>query len=180
MLLLSCSSRQKEKQPDQQYFEITDIAPKDTLFRVSKDNYVPGDSFGYVNQKGETIIPYGRFTQSFTDTIFTYGIVLEQFAGSFDLIGINQQGQRLYEVLWFDNGPDYLEEGVFRILRDGKIGYADTTGRIVIEAQFECAEPFADGKARVSYNCDIVKDGEHTMMKSDSWFDIDKNGEEPK
>lgn len=174
-LILGCSFKAKVESSPGGYSDISDFFPKDTLFKVSNDHGNSTD-VGYVNQDGDTIIPYGRFTVGFSDTILTYGIVLEKIDGNEELIGINQNGERLYEVVWFDNGPDYIEEGMFRISRDGKIGFADTTGKIVIEPNFACAYPFYEGKAKVSYECKKLSDQEHQIMQSQNWFYIDKNG----
>lgn len=177
LTLLSCSNKETPQQYNSNYSQIADYDPKDTLFRIPKDSFEMGDEFGYVNQKGDTVIPFGKFTQSFSETILTYGIVVEKTGEQHDLIGINQQGQRLYEIYWYDNGPDLISEGMFRILQDGKIGYADTTGRIIIIPQFACASPFSDGKAKAAFDCELAGEGdEHTTVESDSWFYIDKNG----
>lgn len=175
-LLWSCTDRQPSHRFDKDYVDDLTFASPDTLFRIPVDTYEPGADFGYVNQRGDTVVPYGRFLHSFTDTILTYGIVTESSESGFELVGINQKGQRLYEVYLFDNGPDYVEEGMFRILRNGKTGFADTTGNIVIEPQFGCAFPFSGGKAKVAYDCTLVAAGEHTTMQSESWFYIDKQG----
>lgn len=60
----------------------------------------------------------------------------------------------------FDNGSDYLSKGLYRIILNSKIGYANEQGKIVITPSFE------NRKAKVSYPCDIVDDGEHQMMIS--------------
>jgi hypothetical protein len=177
-VIFACSNGQLPDQVESAYFDIEDFSPTDTLFRVAPKEYELGAPFCYVNQQGDTIIPYGRFVQSFSDTIVTYGIVVEKTEDKFDLIGINQKGQRLYDVHWFDNGPDYLEEGLFRILRNGKTGFADSTGKIVIEPQFDCAFPFSNGRAKVAYDCAFEKDLDHITMKSDHWIFIDKTGKE--
>ena len=60
-----------------------------------------------------------------------------------------------HKVFRFDNGPDYTSDGLFRILVENKIGYADSaTGKIVINPQFECAWPFEHGVAKVSVDCE--------------------------
>ena len=83
----------------------------------------------------------------------------------------------LYEVFPFDNGPDYPSEGLIRVVKNGKIGYADAnTYAIVIEPQFDCAFPFENGKAKVSKQCKTVKDGEHSVWESDAWKYVDKEG----
>src|SRR5690554_6149124 len=139
LLIYSCSNGQSSTQENSEYHSIEDYNPSDELIRFPLENYEIGDDFCYLNKKGDTIIPYGKYSVSYSDTIKTFGIVLAK--NSDDLIGINQKDQRLYEIQWYDNGPDYIKEGLFRILRNGKTGYADNSGRIVIEPQFECAYP---------------------------------------
>lgn len=83
----------------------------------------------------------------------------------------------LYDVFIYDNGPEYPSEGLIRVLKNGKIGYADaTTYVIVIEPQFDCAYPFENGKARVSNQCQTLKDGEHSVWESTAWQYVDKKG----
>jgi len=128
---------------------------------------------GYLNQNGDTIIPFGKYEMCFTDTIKSYGIVLDK-KGNF--VAIDQQENILFEVFKYDNGPDYFSEGLIRIVKDSKIGYANEHGEIVIEPQFDCAWPFANAKASVSNNCKVVKEGEHTIWVSDVWTKINKKG----
>jgi len=80
-------------------------------------------------------------------------------------------------VFPFDNGPDYTSDGLFRILAKNRIGYADSsTGKIIINPQFECAWPFERGIAKVSIDCQKRADGEHSTWSSDRWYYIDKSG----
>jgi hypothetical protein len=89
----------------------------------------------------------------------------------------DSQKTPLYEVFFYDNGPDYPSEGLIRVLKNGKIGYADaTTFALVIEPQFDCAFPFEGGKAKVSKQCQTLKDGEHSTWTSDHWKYVDKQG----
>ncbi len=84
----------------------------------------------------------------------------------------------LYEVFIYDNGPDYAADGLIRVVKNGKIGYADAnTYAIVIEPQFDCAYPFENGKAKVSHQCKTVKEGEYSVWKSNAWQYVDKQGE---
>jgi WG containing repeat len=83
----------------------------------------------------------------------------------------------LYDVFIYDNGPDYPAEGLIRVVKNGKIGYADaTTFALVIPPQYDCAFPFENGKAKVSNNCKTIKDGEHSVWESDAWQYVDKKG----
>jgi len=82
----------------------------------------------------------------------------------------------LFNVFLYDNGPDYPSDGLFRIVKDSKIGYANLDGQIIIEPQFKCAQPFTDGKAEVTFECEMTMMDEHSVWESDQWFTIDKTG----
>ena len=155
--------------------QISTIVPKaEYLLSIRKgdDSEFSGAS-GYTNPEGDTIVPIGKYIHCFTDTIFDIGIVLKKGTVC---MAIDKTGKELYQIKWYDNGPDYASEGLIRIIKDGKTGYADENGKIVIEPLYECADPFEGGKARVSLKCELKADGEHTQMISDGWFFIDKTG----
>jgi hypothetical protein len=145
----------------------------DTLFIIhSGDVYELGVPCGYVNRQGDTLIPFGRYHYCFFDTVTTFAIV----GDTTGVYAIDRNFQRLFEVYWFDNGIDYLQDGLFRIKRFGKIGYANEEGVVVIEPQYACANPFSEGKARVTYDCRLKKDGDYNKMLSSDWFYIDTGG----
>lgn len=90
---------------------------------------------------------------------------------------MDRNKQTIYEVFLYDNGPDYPSDGLIRVVKNGKIGYADAkTYEIVIAPQFDCAFPFENGKAKVSNQCQTVKEGEYSIWKSDNWQYVDKQG----
>jgi predicted alpha/beta superfamily hydrolase len=90
---------------------------------------------------------------------------------------MDRQKTVLYDVFIYDNGPDYPAEGLIRVVKNGKIGYADAkTYAIVIAPQFDCAFPFENGKAKVSHQCRTIKDGEYSVWESDAWKYVDKKG----
>ena len=141
------------------------------LVRVIDENK---DQSGYKNLKGEMVIPFGKYVICFTDTIKNYGVVLKSGGG---FIAIDNQDNELYKIFPFDNGPDYTSEGLFSIVQNNKIGYADSlSGKIVIKPQYQCAYPFSNGRAQVSVNCESKTDGEYTTWQSNKWFYINKNG----
>ena len=143
------------------------------LFRVENAD---GEQ-GYANAKGDTVIAIGKYMICFTDTFTNVAIVLEPSTG---YIAIDKKETVLYEVFPFDNGPDYPSEGLFRIIKNEKIGYADEDGKIVIEPQFSCAYPFEDGKAKVTMNCTVKQEDEHNIWESKEWYYIDKSGNKVK
>ncbi len=132
------------------------------------------EEYGYRSLHGDTVIQPGKYSICYTDTFKTYAIVLKPNLG---IIAINRQEKVLYKVFPFDNGPDYVSDGLFRILKGNKIGYADAiSGKVVIKPQFSCAFPFENGLAKVSMNCSAYAEGEHRSWKSSNWFYIDKTG----
>ena len=106
------------------------------------------------------------------DTLSEYSMVNED---GFFLI--DRSGTKIYEIYPFDNGPDYVSEGLQRIIKDGKIGYGDPIlGKIIIQPIYSCAYPFENGRAKVSIDCTTIADREHSTWESKKWVHIDKNG----
>jgi hypothetical protein len=60
-------------------------------------------------------------------------------------VGVDRNGKVILVPFIFDNGPDYLEEGLFRFVENDKIGFANMDGQKIILAQFDFATPFEDG-----------------------------------
>ncbi len=147
----------------------------DTLFAVSPDTLPEiGSSVAYLNQQGDTLVPFGKYLYYSSDTIDTYGFVLSEST----IMAIDSRGEELYAPFIYDNGPDYISEGLFRIVQDSVIGYADAvTGAVVIAPQFLCAKPFRGSRARVAYDCHTVRSGDHWTWKSKAWFLIDTMGQ---
>jgi len=132
-----------------------------------------GVESGYVNMAGDTVIPIGKYHHCYTDTLRTFAIVLKKEGG---FVAVDQNDAELFEIFGYDNGPDYIAEGLFRIIKNGKIGYANKEGKIIIKPQFDCAFPFKNGKAKVSNDCATVLEGEYSSWESEKWFYIDKTG----
>ena len=91
------------------------------------------------------------------------------------------KGRKLFNVFKYDNGADYVREGLFRITDDkGLIGFADTLGNIIIKPQFKFAFPFENGKAKVTFSGESKEvpdsNGEKHYWDSSQWFYINKNG----
>src|SRR5689334_17678782 len=67
--------------------------------------------YGYKNLHGDIIIPAGKYSFCFTDTFRTYAVVSLPSKG---FVAIDRKENILYSVFPFDNGPDYIEDGLFR------------------------------------------------------------------
>ena len=87
----------------------------------------------------------------------------------------------LFYVFNFDNGPDYPSEGYFRLMDSHELfGFANTRGNVVIKPQYKFANPFKDGKAKVTntgqkITADTISES-HWYWTSNNWFFISHKG----
>ena len=133
----------------------------------------------YLNEQGDTIVPYNKYKFCQTDTIRNIGFVYE-YKQDARIVCINNQGKELFYMFKHDNGPDYIREGLFRIMdENGLIGFADSLGNVVIKPQFKFAFPFKNGKAKVTFMGEgkAIFNVEHHEWVSDKWQYINKKGE---
>ena len=133
----------------------------------------------YLNERGDTIVPYGKYRYCQTDTIKELGFVYENKPKDARIICINNTGKELFYVFKYDNGPDYIQEGLFRIMdENGLIGFADSLGNVIIRPQFKFAYPFKGGKTKVTLEGEQKEvpksEGEKHYWESGTWFYVDK------
>ncbi len=87
-----------------------------------------------------------------------------------------------YDVYQIDNGNDYEQEGLIRIIdkSTNKLGYATPQGKVMIQPQFAFGYPFKNGQAKVTTEGELKEvqgsQGEYHYWESSSWFYIDKQG----
>lgn len=82
----------------------------------------------------------------------------------------DRNGKFLYQPFLFDNGADYFSEGVRRLVKNGKLGFADRNGKIVIEAEHDFVAPFNYGYAAFCDGCGWEKTGdEHRAIVGGKW-----------
>jgi len=167
--LISCGQSESKTEKA----ESTDTLPAVPTEPYLVCNYTVNEEPYFVNEKGVEIIPVGKYVMCYSDTIRDYGMVMDSTGR---IWAITQTDSVLFEVYNFDNGPDYVEEGLFRIVKDGLIGYANEKGEIIIEPQYQCAYPFEDGSAKVAFDCESTIEFEMTKWDSDHWFYIDHDG----
>lgn len=89
---------------------------------------------------------------------------------------IDRQGNALLRPFIFDNWPDEFSDGLARFIQDGKIGYFNPKGEVVVPARYDFGEPFSNGLAAVCLGCITVKDGEHSRSVGGQWGCIDRSG----
>lgn len=147
------------------------------LYAVSDDPMRGFSPVCYVDEKGDTIVPYGKYCYCASDSIAPVGFVIEK--EKLSIACINTKGEVLcHSLVTADITPDYLYEGHFRIVNnEGLIGFADSLGHVVVTPQFKWAEPFQGGKAKVTYSGHKNDpNDEHWEWVSDDWFYIDYQG----
>jgi hypothetical protein len=77
----------------------------------------------------------------------------------------------------YDNGPDYFKEDLARFTLEGKIGFLNEKGEVVIEPlKFNFVSPFFDSLAVVCFGCKEVREDEHALLKGGKWGYIDRTG----
>ncbi|MBZ5516641.1 MAG: WG repeat-containing protein [Acidobacteriia bacterium] len=90
---------------------------------------------------------------------------------------INASGKVVIRPFVVDNGPDYFTEGLARFTREGKFGFFNKWGRVVIAPKFDFAAPFAEGLAAFCQGCREEPSGEHRLVKGGKWGFINRRGE---
>lgn len=127
---------------------------------------------GYVSTNNEVKIPFGRYTKCYTPIFKDIAIVRIDST----VYCINKKEQVLFEVFCPKNNPDHPSEGLFRIVRDNKIGYANLKGEVIIPPKYDAALPFNSGMAFINVGCEIDDVQKPTFWKGGKWGAINKEG----
>lgn len=171
--LTSCQQLPKQQQAPETADLTETTATTDQVWVIA---CAPNDesSCGFKNAAGDLEIAYGKYPMIFTDTFRNYAIVVDENS---DIVGIDKAENVLYNIFTYDNGPDYVEDGYFRIVVDGKIGFADAqTGEVKINPQYAAARPFQNGYAAICPDCESQQEGEHSSWVNGKWGIMDKEG----
>lgn len=169
LVALSCAtSKHADKSSSETFEKKGDKDKKESVLIQVSDT-----ECAYVNLNGDTIIAANAYQMCFADTIKYFGAFLTH---DNTFVGVDPNNQVLFEIFQYDNGPDYISEGLFRIVLEDKIGYANERGEIVILPKYACAFPFENGKAKVALECTKIQQGEHTQVNAEKWIYIDNQG----
>ena len=90
---------------------------------------------------------------------------------------IDRTAKVLARLHVIDNGPDTFSDGLTRIVENGRYGFMNERGQVVIAARFAYAEPFEKGYALICADCARVADGNHVRMTGRRWGAVDLTGE---
>lgn len=90
----------------------------------------------------------------------------------------DKKGNFLYKPFFYDNGADYFSEGVRRFVKNGKVGFVDRNGTVIINPEHDFASPFNYGYAAFCDGCDWEKTkDEHKAMVGGTWGVMNFKGE---
>lgn len=90
----------------------------------------------------------------------------------------DRKGNFLYRPFFYDNGADYFSEGVRRFVKDGKVGFVDRNGKVVIKPEHDFVSPFNYGYAAFCDGCDWEKtEDEHKAIVGGTWGVMNFKGE---
>jgi len=82
-------------------------------------------------------------------------------------------------VAVMDNGADFFCDGLVRFSKDGKWGFADESGLVVVPPIYDGAMPFEKGIARVCKGCEskCAEPGcEHHVLAGGEWLCVNTKG----
>ena len=129
------------------------------------------EKWGFRNRQGETVIPP---VYAVVEPFTRFGIAPVADDSGWVLIDVS--GRPLLRPFIYDNGPDPFAEDKARFVRNGRVGFFDRRGRIVIPAEYDFALPFSEGMATVCRGCREEPDGEYRTVRGGSWGFIDRKG----
>lgn len=182
LIFSSCRQNIKREITDYKYYDIqySDTMSSDSLIAYTDEDFLQfGSRVAYISLNGDTVIPFGHFAYFGTDTLVHFATVLEQLNDSLlgRQIAIDKNQNILFDLVMFDNGPESFHDGLLRVLLNGKMGYANRFGQIVIPCIYDYAKWFDNGQAEVTFKAKEYLDmEEHRRVESDEWFIIDRKG----
>jgi hypothetical protein len=129
---------------------------------------------GVKDDKGQVIIPakYEWLSSEPGDLITDSIIIFAAWNKTADYVATSfgdaydRRGRLLYHPLFFDNGPDYTFEGLIRCVENGKIGFVNEQGQVIIKPQWDWVTEFNYGYAWACNGCYFDKEElEHPPIK---------------
>lgn len=118
-------------------------AQDDKLYIYYYPNFEDVDAtLGYVDSSGKVVIPAGKYPYIFTAEFDKIAFVLLKDRKG--VYAIDRNEKILFQVCSYEIGPDIVSNGLFRIIENGKIGFANMNGEIVIKPRYQFVYPFQE------------------------------------
>ena len=145
----------------------TSGSAQDSVF----EPFQQGEKWGYRTSSGEVKIA-PRFCLAHEFTTPGMALVVDGKGWAY----IDRAGTIVVRPYLVNNFPDNFEEGLARFVKDGKIGFFDILGRIAINARFESADPFSNGRAAFCEGCSDEPARGDAHQGRERWGYIDGKG----
>jgi hypothetical protein len=116
---------------------------------VDRFSYEDGGKFGFRDGKSRVVI------QAIYNHVYDFSPmgIAAVVDDTHPFLFIDTSGKVLAQAFAYDNGPDYFQEGLARIVdATKKVGFITERGTIAIAPQYESAAGFCHGKAEVELN----------------------------
>lgn len=157
-------------------------AQQKLYYFISKDNLI-----GVKNQNGKIVIPAEhKSIDEIKNNEIVKGNLIMLFPATVKMeepnsfgVAYNRKGELLFVPFAFDNGPDPINEGLMRYVKNKKVGFVNREGKVVIPAKYDFVTSFNYGIAGYCDGCvwDDSKDKEHPTLKGGTWVYINNKGE---
>lgn len=148
------------------------VAQKDYWLRATDSD----GNQAFFDQRGNVKIPFGKYEMILSDTLIHFAFVYSPEMG---IVAIDQNEQILFKPLIVDNfQPDMPHYGLFRIVENEKIGFANMNGEIILPAHFEAVKSFQDSIAAFCVGCKMEYDElEYGYWSGGKWGFINLKGD---
>lgn len=136
-------------------------------FKIRTEETANWKSIYYlINKKGETIKQLDSTKYLFSFNGYRYkSFAIFNIKGESGWCAIDSNEKILFKVYntsFGEPSPDELVENKIRIVdENNKIGFADSSGKIIIKPQFEIASSFNKGKAMIGESCEKIPWNQH-------------------
>ena len=146
-----------------------------SYFRCGRDYVKQGNLYGFIDTSGNVVIDiqYEDVSQFFED----YASV--RLPGSDRFTVIDQFGNNPMPDVWSENHI-YFSNGLARIIQEGKVGFVDTEGKIIIPCEWDtCEVETANWGSEYSAFSSLFQfEGDLVLVaKNDKMYYINKSGE---
>lgn len=107
-----------------------------------------GNDIGYLNHEGQEVIPF-NYISAYP---FSEGLAKVRRRDASHDEFINKEGETVLLCSFAGMGDSKFIEGLLPVKMDGKWGYINTNGDIVIPCKYDYAFSFSEGLARIEQN----------------------------
>lgn len=114
------------------------------LLRIWKD--VTEGPYAFIDRQGNVVIDFLKYNRVGD---FWNGFAAVEYGGLWGTI--NTKGEEVIKPA-YDYLSSYFQDGLIKVIIDGKVGFIDTLGKIIIPIEFESAEYPNDGLIAVKKN----------------------------